>query len=196
MDTGLPSSVRRPTSCFLPGSISAGRSASGLPTKSFFIENIFSRPRSWTLVAPVDFRAGDVALLDAKRSERFETVGHHIEGLARLQAAAPTCDRVIRSAIDLVRALTGEREPRDEHLEARQLARLDAHERQGAFAQVDIFKRLLKQRAAVRSADSHARPMVGERGERNFQIRPGDRKQQLEILIDERTALAVVVVIR
>ncbi len=98
--------------------MSAGRSASGFPTKSFFLENIFSSPRSWTRGAAVDLGAGHVALLDAERAERLQPVGLDRELLPGLEQLLPDGKRVVRPRIDLVGALAGEGEPRDEHLDA------------------------------------------------------------------------------
>ena len=63
---------------------------------------------------------------------------------------------------------------------------LHAHEGKGGVAHVDVVERLLEQRAAVRPGDRHAGPLVGQRGERDLQLRPGDREQHLEVLVDER----------
>ena len=139
--------------------------------------------------AAVHLGAGDMALLDAQRSERLQAVGHDAKIPCPPRAAAPRRRARNRSRNRPRRRARRRRRaaPPAPGCPPRCPARTPMNGRAASLTSMSS-QRLLEQRPAVRPRDGRPGPMVGQRGERHFQLRPGDREQHFEMLIDERGA--------
>ena len=110
----------------------------------------------------IELEPGDVALLDAQRTERLEAIRLKAERRARCKDLLPKRERIVASDIYLIRKLARETQSDHAQLNAFGAGLQTAHVRQSRIRQIDLGQRELKYRTRLWACDRHARPFIGD----------------------------------
>ena len=122
-----------------------------------------------------------MALLDAQRGQRLETVGADTQRCRRTQDVLPHRDAMVGRRVDLVGEFARETEPH--HLERYAVVfDLEAsHVRQGRRRDIVSGQCEFQRLARMRTSDRHARVLVGDGHRLHAQIRPRGLQQELDM---------------
>ena len=120
----------------------------------------------------IEFKSGNVSLLDAQARQGLKSIGPDAEWCRRLQDMFPERDRMIGPDVDFVSQFAGEGHAQQPHGDTVERDIPATHVGQRLIQDIGLRESELQSFAGLWSRYRHAGPFISERGHLHVQVGP------------------------